>query len=136
MPLLPVYMYCEVFQGVHCIKWMIIFRQIFLKKNVMCILYNFLILPFWNDPEISYLYRRIRKLSQTYSCYLLLYVFSIKFVLSVFDVTSSPSYITSVDDEDTGRIFDIACCQAGSRAVTMVTAGTELKVWKQVPSAE
>ena len=49
--------------------------------------------------------------------------------------TSAPSYITSIDDDDTGRIFDIACCQLGARAVTIVTAGLELKVWKQVPAA-
>ena len=57
-------------------------------------------------------------------------------VTTVMDVsTSAPSYITSIDDDDTGRIFDIACCQLGARAVTIVTAGLELKVWKQVPAA-
>ena len=51
------------------------------------------------------------------------------------DVSTTPCYITSIDDDDTGRIFDIACCEPGARAVTIVTAGIELKVWKQVPSS-
>ena len=50
------------------------------------------------------------------------------------DVSSNPSYITSVNDEDTGRIFDIASSEPAARNVTFVTAGTELKVWRQVPS--
>ena len=50
------------------------------------------------------------------------------------DLTSDVSYITSINDNDTGRILDIACSEPGSRTVTLVTAGADLKVWKQVPS--
>ncbi|WAR14461.1 hypothetical protein MAR_004566 [Mya arenaria] len=52
----------------------------------------------------------------------------------VFDITSDPVYMATIDDSDTGRILDLCCQETSPGVITMATAGMELQVWNQVPS--
>ncbi|XP_052819412.1 uncharacterized protein LOC128245328 [Mya arenaria] len=54
--------------------------------------------------------------------------------LNVFDITSDPVYMATIDDSDTGRILDLCCQETSPGVITMATAGMELQVWNQVPS--
>ncbi|XP_053379286.1 uncharacterized protein LOC123527419 isoform X2 [Mercenaria mercenaria] len=50
----------------------------------------------------------------------------------VFDVSAEPNYVTTLDCEETRRILDICCNRHKNGNITIVTAGLDLQVWKQV----
>lgn len=56
--------------------------------------------------------------------------------LNVFDISAEPVYLATIDSEGTRRILDICCrSNADNTAVTIVSAGLDLQVWKEVSSS-
>ncbi|XP_060586643.1 uncharacterized protein LOC132742294 [Ruditapes philippinarum] len=52
--------------------------------------------------------------------------------INVFDISAEPSYIATLDCSNTRRILDICCYRDINGNLSIVTAGIDLLVWKQV----